>query len=854
MAKKKKNKKGEAEAAQAAPAKLAQDIMALETIDGSFLRTTDGRTLLYIYIEGTNDSLYTYQQKLELSDALRHAITSINRPASIIKVPKTIDSNMQLVWIDRQIAELRQEIREMGKSAGDNHPKVIRLKLLEERLRPKAEIEATAGNRIIHPTYVAIEGKRKESDKTLMRDARIFVDRIRETERNAHICPFAEVVELLQLYFTPRHVGAKAVQGNTPVLTKQAAKKGGLLTRLFARKPRTDETALEARNALIRNAVTPALTEQPRYLELEDQYCAVIYFTDFKADNDVGWLDPVLSEKDMPVCIRLEPASVSAIKEGVDMHTRSAREGLLSKRKTASQTDDLLREERHGLEILQIMGDQNEKFFMVSIMGVVRSDSPEALTADLAYLRSSVESDGMVFKTITWNHLTGLMAASPLRCADADGMSQTVRPFPASTIAHSLFIKESGLDDGVGLTLGQDDSEGMVRANIVERGESRHNSNIVILGGSGSGKSTLGKTLVELEFLMYGSRVLIIDPEGEFSDMVLANGGDVVRIGSNSSTKISPLQPRALAVSESDREDATGVDADDSSNVDDEPVLLSTLPYAKKFIKLAFGIKDEHLDLLELGLEHAYGKFGIDRTTTFSQWQEAGGGYPVPEDLYRSLNELAETYENGAYSIQLKEMAMAVRSAAVGIHSTVWNSRSNLSLESDIVSFNLVDMEDDDRMKAAWYYNILTFIWSECRMAPATGKPIRVVIDEAHNIVNPRFPDVADDVKSLVKRIRKRGGGTTVITQECNDFLNPRIKLQGSAILNNATYKFIGQAEAENIQELAKLYGMPHELVRRIEKARKGNFALFAGTQDRTWLKVIVEDWMMKMFGKGGGK
>lgn len=848
MAKKNKKGKGTEQEAQGARAMLAQDIMPLETIEGSFLRTTDKRSLLYIQVEGTNDSLYTYQQKLELSDTLRYAITSLNRPASIIKVPKTIDSNMQLVHIDREIARLRQEVREMGKQAHDGHPKVIRLKLLEERLRPKAELEATSGNRVIHPTYIAIEGKKKEADKTLLRDARIVIDHLRSMDRAAHICGFAEVVELLQLYFTPRHVGAAAVMGNSPVMPKQANRK-----RSFG-KPRADESGKAARDALIRNAVTPSLSEQPKMLELEDQYASVLYFTDFKSDNDVGWLDCVLAERDMPVCIRMEPASTSAIKEGVDMHTRSAREGLLSKNKTASQTDDLLREERHGLEILQIMGDQNEKFFMVSIMAVVRADSPEQLTGDIAYLRSSVESDGMMFKTINWNHLTGLMAASPLRCADPDGCSQTVRPFPASTVAHSLFIKESGLDDGVGLTIGQDDSEGMVRTNIVERGESRHNSNIVILGGSGSGKSTLGKTLVTLEFLMYGSRTLIIDPEGEFSDLVHALGGDVVKIGASSSTKISPLQPRALAVSESDEEDEKGSDVDDSADVDDELVLLSTLPYAKKFIKLAFGIREEHLDLLELGLEHAYAKYGITRTTTFSQWHEAGGGYPVPEDLYHSLNELAASYQEGAYAPQLKEMAMAVRSAAVGIHSTVWNSRSNLNLDSDIVSFNLVDMEDDDRMKAAWYYNILTFIWSECRMAPMTGRPIRVVIDEAHNIVNPRFPDVADDVKSLVKRIRKRGGGTSILSQEVNDFLNPRIKLQGSAILNNATYKFIGQAEAENIQELAKLYGMPHELVRRIEKARKGNFALFAGTQDRTWVKVIVEDWMMEMFGKGGGK
>ena len=841
MTKKKKNK---AEA-------LAQDLLPLDTIEGSFLRKRDGKSLLYISMEGTNDSLYTYDQRLDLSDALRHALVSINRPASIIKVPKTIDSNMQLVFIDRQISRLRQEIREMGKAATDRHPKAIRLRLLEERIRPKAEQEALTGDRIVHPTYIALEFGAKEDDKAALRDAKILVERICETERQAHICGFDEVVELNQLYFTPRTVSSKAVRGNVPV-----AAKGSPLSRLTrkGRNRQAAEAARSARNALVRNAITPAITEQPKYLELEDVYCSVLYFVDFKADNDVGWLDSVLSEKNMPVCIRLEPASPSAIKDGVDMHTRAAREGLLNKRKTASQEDDLLREERHGLEILEIMGDQNEKFFMASIMAVLRSDSLEQLTADLAYLRSAVEADGMLLKTINWNHLTGLLAASPLRCPDPDGVQQTVRPFPASTLGHSLFVKESGLDDGTGLTLGVDDREGMVRVALPVRTEMRHNSNVVLLGGSGSGKSTLAKLLGLNEFLIYGSRVLIIDVEGEFGDLVAACGGDVIKVGSSTSAKLSPLQPRALITSESEKEDADGADIEDSGDANDELVLLSTLAYAKKFIKLAFGIRDEHLELLEVALERAYERYGITKQTTFGQWKAAGGSYPVMSDLYDALNELADEYERGAYRAQFKDMAISLRSAAVGIHSSIWNSRSNLSIDSDMVSFNLVDMEDDDRLKAAWYYNILTYIWSEVRMAPASGRPIRVVIDEAHNIVNPRFPEVADDVKSLVKRIRKRGGGTTLITQEVNDFLNPAIKLQGSAILNNATYKFIGQAEAENLEELAKLFGLRKEVVSRISKARKGQFAMLAGTQDRTWLKVNVPDWQMAMFGNGGGE
>lgn len=620
-----------------------------------------------------------------------------------------------------------------------------------------------------------------------------------------------------------------------------------------ARKGRKGaEERKTAREAMMVSAVAPAITEHAKCVEVEDQYCAVLNYVDFRSENDVGWADSILNERNMPVSIRLDPASVAEIKDGVDMHTKQTRDGLLSTRKTTSQLDDLAREERHGHRILEIMGDQNEKFFMCSISSVMRSESEEALGGDLAYFRSAVEGDGIRFKSINWNHLTGLMAASPLRCPDEDGVAQTVRPFPASTIAHALYAKTSGLDDGVGLLLGSDDAGGVVRLAITERTESRHNSNVVVVGGSGAGKSTLAKLLVLLETAVYGSKVIIIDPEGEFSDLVRALGGEVVTVGGKSSAKISPLQLRAL-VSDSEQDEGAG-DVDDAGDAGKELVLLSTIPFAKSFMRLAFGIGDEDMEVLELGLERAYGKYGITKETTFAEYLGGGLSYPTMVDLRDSLMELADDYEGGAYSENFKRCALKVRSAADGIHSPVWNTRSTFSIESDVVSFSMIDVEDDDRMKAAWYYNILTYAWSEVRMAPKSGRPIRVVIDEAHNCVNPRFPDVADDVKSMVKRIRKRGGGTTIITQEVNDFLNDKIKQQGSAILNNATYKFIGQAEAENIQELANLYGMAPELVNRIKKAHKGNFALFAGTQDRTWLKVHVDKWMLDMFGTGGGR
>lgn len=206
-------------AAAQQPERLAQDVIPLRTIEGSFMRRTDGASIVLVHIEGTNDSLYTYEQKLAESEANRHALVALNHPASIIKLPKTIDSNLQLVHIDREIASLRQEVREEGLE--DGHPKAIRLRLLESRLRPKAEKEATGGDRVIHPTYVAIEFSPKESDKAALRDVKIFVDRVQESGRQARICGFDEIVEALQLYFTPRVVNPGLVAGRGPVMARR---------------------------------------------------------------------------------------------------------------------------------------------------------------------------------------------------------------------------------------------------------------------------------------------------------------------------------------------------------------------------------------------------------------------------------------------------------------------------------------------------------------------------------------------------------------------------------------------------------------------------------------------------------
>lgn len=611
-----------------------------------------------------------------------------------------------------------------------------------------------------------------------------------------------------------------------------------------------EREARDPRDALLLAAVTPDITENPTSIDVGEDCCCVINFTQYMTENDIGWADPILNRPNMPVCIRCEPESATRLREGVDQHEYQVADKMASTHMTASKQDELERQGRHGMRMLQMLGDEGEKFYEVSISAVMRAPDHEKLERDLHYYRSVVQGAGIDFTVKQRNQLAGLMAASPLRSEDRYGWESSVFPMPGSTLGYSLFPREPGILDASGITLGHDALGGLVRVNTVDRTATRHNSNIVIFGASGSGKSTTAKKVTLLEYLSYGSRAIIIDPEGEWVELARALGADVISIGAKSSAKLSPLEPRALTFETEGDHGAGDVDEDDDATR--QLVLLSTIPFAKSFMELAFDIPKDELDSLEVALEHAYAKYDIDKETTFAEYRDGHMSYPIMKDLYDSLLALMNSDAN--HRDIYDSLARRLRTAAVGINAPLWNTRSSISTDADFVVINTEDMSSSESMKQAQYYNLLSWVWSEVRMNSIADRPLRIVLDECHQIVNARSLAAADLVKSIVKRCRKRNAQTMLITQDVSDLLSPGIRAQGAAICNNATYKFIGLSEGENARAVADLYTMPDELVERLKKAEKGNFAFFAGVSEGTWLKVDLEPWEKDIIGRGGGR
>ena len=613
----------------------------------------------------------------------------------------------------------------------------------------------------------------------------------------------------------------------------------------MARKKR-EETPIK--DALLLNAVTPALNVKRLYLEADEDLCRVLSFTSFKKEVDVGWADCLFQQPNMPVCIRLEPTNGALLLDSIDQ-TQNQLHGKLNSnnRLRASQRNQYERELRHGEEILDMVGDEGAKFFDVSLIAVMRARDKDTLDRECDYFSTVCGSYGMKFMAIPDDQLEGWFAASPLRTPDRDMYERTAHPMPSTTIGYLNPAVSPGLDDGVGITIGVDKNNGPVRLNITETNDNRLNCNVVIFAESGSGKTILAQMLLEREYVQFGSKIIVIDPEGEFRQEVLRLGGEVIKMGAASAAKLSPLQPRAIIFNEEE-----GIDTESDDTATSELVLLSTIPFVKSWFRRALSISEEYMDAFEVALERAYGRYGITKHTTFGEYLEKNMSYPIMTDIYEVLEELCDTDPDRREAYI--NLCGKVRPFATGIYSSLWNKRTSIGLESDIVCIDTSDMQSDETMMRAQYYNVLSWVWSEIRLNPKSDRNIRIIIDEASIVVNKETVEAAEMTRNMVKRIRKRNGGTTIITQEPNDFLHEQVRMQGAAICNNATYVFLGYAKAENLVQTAKIYKLDLELQKKLERARRGEFAVLAGTSDRTWVKVECADWEFELFGKKRAK
>ena len=613
-------------------------------------------------------------------------------------------------------------------------------------------------------------------------------------------------------------------------------------------------------NPYLVNAIAPMRLEFfAHHGVTDDVYFKIMNITSFADSQPLGWGDEFIALKEIkaPVAITCYPADASEVFASANRTINEAKSGFARGWKSYADIQKQEIEAGYAAEITNMMLRENTKMFNVNVYIVLRSDEKEGLQGARSYLGSNQTRN--VLKPLLSNTEASFFAASPLFLEDRFAAEAVAAPMPAVTLAWMRFLDAAGIDDLEGVLIGSDNKGGVVRLNLQRHTMLRTNSNILITGETGSGKSSLAKHIILTEHLLYDTRVIVLsDPEGEYAMMARAVGGDVSRVGKD--CNISPFEPRCIGALDADDEEDEEV-AEAVARARGEYVLATTVPFVKSFLELAFaGVTKDLLDLLDVALELLYLDYGITTATTFDEYYAGEQDYPVMRDLYDKLNELSGL--NGEYSQfseQFGRLALAIRAAAIGHDSHMWNTKTQFSSKTGFTVIDTQGLSQDDRLKRAQYYNLITWAWSQVRAQRFSGKHFRIVADELHTLMNKDCVDAAYQIKNIVQRIRKYDGGIMCITPMISDLMAEPIRDAGQSVAYNSAYKFFGKSsgvdKGGNLHEIQTLLQLEDEVRDKLAEADRGKFIVAVGTEEKSWVNVdAIRDWEFELFGRGGGR
>ena len=185
---------------------------------------------------------------------------------------------------------------------------------------------------------------------------------------------------------------------------------------------------------------------------------------------------------------------------------------------------------------------------------------------------------------------------------------------------------------------------------------SLENANSVVFAKSGAGKSYFVK-LEALRSLMFGTEILVIDPEQEYLNLCQAVGGEYINFSATSPVKINPFDMSAIATP--------------GENELGRKILSLT-----GFLKLVLGeLNPQEAALLDRALKQTYKIRGISDDPKTQQLPP-----PLMEDLYKVLVGMEE-------KIAL-DLAARLERFVKGSLSGIFSSPSNINLTNSFTVFS----------------------------------------------------------------------------------------------------------------------------------------------------------------------
>lgn len=431
---------------------------------------------------------------------------------------------------------------------------------------------------------------------------------------------------------------------------------------------------------------------------------------------------------------------------------------------------DLEQQRKESKEFLDDLTTRDQRMMFANLTMVITADTKEQLDADTETVLLTARKHLCQIVPLKYQQMDGLNTVLPIGVRNIE----TLRTLTTESLAVlNPFRVQEIMDEG-GIYYGENAiSNNLIMVNK----ENLLNQSAFLLGVPGSGKSFSAKELITFLSLSTNDDILICDPEGEYSALVNAMGGEVIEISASSKDHINAM-------------DMTEGYGDGVNPVSDK----------SEFILSLF----EQLDKNGLGPRE---KSIIDRCTAlvYEDYHNSG---KMPT-LIGLREKLLQQPEKEARNLALSLELFTNGSLNVFSHET------NVNTSSRIISYDIYKL--GKQLKTMGLLVITDAMINRVSDNFKKGKRTHIFIDEIHVMFANEYS--ATFFNSAWRQFRKRNAYPTAITQNVEYLLS---SVDASTMLSNSEFIVMLNQASSDRKELAKLLNISDEQMSYITNSDAG--------------------------------
>lgn len=424
---------------------------------------------------------------------------------------------------------------------------------------------------------------------------------------------------------------------------------------------------------------------QPKMMKIDNQFGRVMFVRNYpnflndrliKSLVDVG-IELVINVLARPYDVgeslkKINNAEAAIKMDMVKSQKAGARDGISQELATGGVAAELAEEAEVWKSEIQ---DNDQKIYSGIFTVFFKADSEEELEDFTSRVKAAGRKHGAEFDVASYQQENGLNSTLPIGIPFLEVKQNYMRDMTTSNIVTQVPFTNVDLQSKSPWAVYYGQNQLSHNSITLDRQRDLNTPSGVILGSSGSGKSVTVKSMEVIPTLLKNiyDRVIIVDPEDEYSDIGREFGAQMIDIYPGSQTHLNLL----------DLPDMDKLDAEDGDPIAQKSSLLIGF-----FENVLTEVTDAQVSIIDRVTHLTYERFqDKGRMPTLKDWHDIM--LDQPEQEARDMAIASETYAKGSQDI--------------------FSYETNVDINDRFVIFNLKKL--DGKLKPFALMVIQDYIW-----------------------------------------------------------------------------------------------------------------------------------------------